>query len=213
MDQDDVNKTQMNKTQMDKMQQDLDAVRDVLECELPFDRAYVRLGLAIAVAAGVWCVWSLFFTKDDGVWLMAVGALPMALLSMAGSFWWWLRSRAWRKVHPLAAKAFALDVRIAVIFVLAFFGSTVICLKTGVARPALMAMIFFWVAVLFFLIGITGRARRYYLAFALGFATMCPTMYFFNENSLAVTLVAASTTLMTLGAAAIMHVQLRRNRG
>ncbi|MCL2700916.1 MAG: hypothetical protein FWE88_04385 [Phycisphaerae bacterium] len=208
-----MNQNEVNKTRVDKMQQDLDAVRDVLGCELPFDRAYVRLMLAIAVTAGVWCVWSLFFTKDDGFWLMALGAGPMALVSMAGSFWWWRRSRAWRKEHPLAAKAFTLDVRITVIFLLAFFGSTVICLKTGVARPALMAMIFFWVAVLFFLTGMTGRARRYHLGTALGFATMCPTMYFLNEDSLAVTWVAASTVLMAMVSAGIIHGQLRRHRG
>ena len=208
-----MNQDDVNKMQVDKMQQDLDAVRDVLECELPFDRAYVRLGLATAALAGVWCVWSLFFTKDDGVWLMTVGALPMALVGTVGSVLQWLRNRVWRKEHPLAAKVFALDTRLTAIFVLAFFGSTVICLKTGAARPLLMTVIFFWVTVLFLCIGMTGRARRYHLGTALGFATMCPTMYFLPYDNLAVTLVAASTVLMTLVTAGIMHVQLRGNRG
>jgi len=111
MTQDDV-----DRTQVDKLQQDLDAVRETLGYDLPFDRASVRLNLAIAVTAGVWCVWSLFFTKDDGFLLMAVGVMPMALLSLVGSFLWWLRTRAWRKEHPLTAKAVVLDVRIAAIF-------------------------------------------------------------------------------------------------
>ena len=202
----------MDKNEVDihKLQQDLDAVRDVLGCELPFGRDDIRLSLAIAVAAGFWFVWSLF--TQSKFWPILVGISPMALVTFGGAFWVWRRGRARRKERPLAAKGVALDMRLMIIFSLAFFGSVVIGLKTGFVRPLFMATVCFWGAVSFLFIGLMGRARRRYLAVALGLGCISPAMYFVYDGPL-VAIVAASVALMALADAGIMYVQLRRNRG
>jgi len=56
---------------VNKMQRDLDAVRSVLGCELPFDRDTIRLDLAMAATAG--------FVLAVDVGLAALGSFMGAL--------------------------------------------------------------------------------------------------------------------------------------
>jgi len=206
-------RTPMDKTQVDKMQQDLDAVREALGCDLPFDRNDVRFSLVLAVAAGFWGVWALFFTHLGSQWLNILGASPMLLATAVGAFWMWLRKRAWRKERPLAARTVALDLRITIIFTLAMVVSVVVGLKTGFTHPLFYATILFWGAIAALFLGMMGRAWRRYLASAAGLGVISPLLYLLWDAPTAGLTAAAAVVMLTLLAdAVIIYTQLRRNR-
>jgi hypothetical protein len=220
MTQDDVDKASrdnmrpddVDKTQVDRMQQDLDAVREVLGCELPFNRDDARFCLVLAATAGFWCVWSL--CTDPTRWQTIIGVSPTLLVVVVGGFWAWLRKRTWRNSRPLAARAVAMDMRISTIFTLAVIASVVVGVKAGLTHPLFYATIAFWIAVVYLFIGMMGRSRRYLLAVAASMGILSPIIYFqWHRTSLGLASVAAVFMLTFLAIAAIMHVQLRRNRG
>jgi len=207
----------MDINDVDKLQQDLDAVRDALGCELPFGRDDIRMSLAVAVTMGFWCVWTLF---THVYWLILLGAVPMILLAIGGTVWVWRRWRARRREQPLAAKGNARDIRISVVWTLAFFGFVAAGWKLGFAIHLWMVMVCCFGAVSLLLLGMTGRSRRRYLAVALGMGAVAAVIYFFYDgpamaagDSFILPAMAAVATLTSLADAGIMHVQLRRSRG
>ena len=202
---------------VDKMQKDLDAVRDALGCELPFGRDDIRLSLVGAVAAGFWCVWTLLV---KGYWLVLVGAMPMVLVAIGGSFWLWRRWQARRKEQPLAARRNALSIRMSVVFVLAMIGFCLVGWKMGFAIHMWKVMVLCFGAVICLLFGMMGKVHRRSLSLALGFVAMALLVYFLYDDpavaagdSPAIPAVAAVIVLTLLADAGIMYVQLKGNRG